>query len=1131
MALLLLSLMLPGAVMAAPPAPGNLAASVAAGPVVNLTWTDVAGEVGYRVERAVAPSTTFTNITGLGIPANSVSFPDTTVVAGVTYSYRVIAFDGTATPDSPPSNTVTITATVPAAPSGLTLSQQAGPPQTVTLTWTGSANAIGYKIERATDAGFTNIVQNVVAASTTQFVDAAILPGATYFYRVSALSALGASAATAASSITVTVAAGMSVGPVVPIAGFPTPNGYPLYYQDVVGTRISLLPIGPENAFDPPNPANPYSAAVGFGAEAFYWMANAQTPVSGALVEFAIEAVWTTPNEAASPGSETVMNRIRIRMGAVQGDGDYSIETPYGTLDFPGVVVDPVSPGREINFTQDLLGVGQDFVSAITPIPGFSIVDIFLVPTSNPAGPWVATTGTVQPVPGRSTAVTIRGPLGVIETTSTYEIFGRRLSAAVTPSFTASAASGTAPLAVNFTDTTTGTPTTWAWDFGDGTISTVQNPAKTFNAAGNFIVKLTASNAGGTATTSQMVSVFAPPVASFTPAAGATATTINFTGSATGNPTGWLWNFGDGSANSTEQSPSHAYAAPGEFTVSLTAINPAGSNTATQTISVGPPTGPANLANTNINLAAGTAAFRWTDNSGTEAGFVLEKATANTFATILQSFQVGASAGTGANVTFTETGFTDGNFFYRVVAVNALGQRSTAAGPITVNAALPTAPTTLVATLLADTNAAQAGNQPGVRLNWVNTATNAIAVHIERSATPDFAAAFHLAELLSPTAIVFTDDSVVLGNTYSYRVHGLSAGGMGPNSNVVTVIVNVPAAPTGLTAGAASQTSINLNWTASAGATGYTVERSIGNGNVTFTQIGTTTGGVTFTDSTVSVGNVYNYRVFATNILGPSATASATATTNMLAPETPALSPAQAQAAGPVVLTWNNVADELGYRIERSSDGGATFTQIVEVGADVATYTDTAAAPATAYQYRVTAFNGLGTGASNTVTVTSATPNAAPAAPTGLTAAPLTFNQVKLDWTDAATNEAGYRVERAIAASGNYTVIAASLPLNTITYTDSAAAASTSYDYRVVAFNVAGDGAAGPVTATTLGQPTVGGGGGAAAETFFSGTSAEVQLPTNSFGAVSSLVEIKSEDNSIKLAAESGSRMFKADGN
>jgi PKD repeat protein len=84
------------------------------------------------------------------------------------------------------------------------------------------------------------------------------------------------------------------------------------------------------------------------------------------------------------------------------------------------------------------------------------------------------------------------------------------VSAAANPpsaSFTYSPSNPTTGEAVQFNDTSTGGPTSWAWDFGDGGSSTEQNPSYTFASAGTFTVSLTVANAGGSDTATQDVSV------------------------------------------------------------------------------------------------------------------------------------------------------------------------------------------------------------------------------------------------------------------------------------------------------------------------------------------------------------------------------------------------------------------------------------------------------------------------------------------------------------------------------------------------------------------------------------------------------------------------------------------------
>ena len=70
----------------------------------------------------------------------------------------------------------------------------------------------------------------------------------------------------------------------------------------------------------------------------------------------------------------------------------------------------------------------------------------------------------------------------------------------VSANFTANVTYGPAPLAVRFTDTSTGGPTAWLWDFGDGNTSTVQNPIHTYTTPGTYTVSLTVTRAGASDT-------------------------------------------------------------------------------------------------------------------------------------------------------------------------------------------------------------------------------------------------------------------------------------------------------------------------------------------------------------------------------------------------------------------------------------------------------------------------------------------------------------------------------------------------------------------------------------------------------------------------------------------------------
>jgi len=87
---------------------------------------------------------------------------------------------------------------------------------------------------------------------------------------------------------------------------------------------------------------------------------------------------------------------------------------------------------------------------------------------------------------------------------------GGSCSLAPEANFTANPSNGAAPLAVSFVDTSSGAPTSWAWDFGDGNTSTSENPSHAYATPGSYTAQLIASNVGGSSTNTQVIGVYDP---------------------------------------------------------------------------------------------------------------------------------------------------------------------------------------------------------------------------------------------------------------------------------------------------------------------------------------------------------------------------------------------------------------------------------------------------------------------------------------------------------------------------------------------------------------------------------------------------------------------------------------------
>ena len=175
--------------------------------------------------------------------------------------------------------------------------------------------------------------------------------------------------------------------------------------------------------------------------------------------------------------------------------------------------------------------------------------------------------------------LTATNDCGSVTTTTTVTI-----TTAPIAGFNADQTTGCAPFTVQFNNTSSSNATNFEWQFpgGDPSSSTEQHPVVIYNAPGLYSVSMTAGNAAGTSTASQVdyITVGNTPNASFTSTvAGSTATFMN----TTFDGTSFTWDFGDGNS-SIDNNPEHTYTADGTYTVVLTATNNCGTSTFTQNI-------------------------------------------------------------------------------------------------------------------------------------------------------------------------------------------------------------------------------------------------------------------------------------------------------------------------------------------------------------------------------------------------------------------------------------------------------------------------------------------------------------------------------------------------------------------
>ncbi len=313
-------------------------------------------------------------------------------------------------------------------------------------------------------------------------------------------------------------------------------------------------------------------------------------------------------------------------------------------------------------------------------------------------------------------------------------------------------------------------------------------------------------------------------------------------------------------------------------------------------------------------------------------------------------------------------------------------------------------------------------------------------------------------------ATVDTAANVVSGTTTHFSVYGVIA---------VSEAGVMPPAPTGMTA-SAGDGQVTLSWAPVSEATSYNVYMAAQSG-VTKSNYSTLAGGMAhvaapnpFVHTALTNGTTYYFVVTAVNAIGESAESSEESATPVVAataPNAPGGLLAIAVSSSQINLSWTDHADnEDGFRIERKTGTGGTYSQIATVGTNVTSYSNSMALTAnTVYCYRLRAFNGIGNSAySNESCATTAQSGTIPATPAGINVT-VGDGQVTVRW-DAVSGATAYNLYSASQAGVgkvNYDTLAGGAKqtgvLNTLTRI--CLTNGTTYYFVVTAVNATGESA------------------------------------------------------------------------
>ncbi len=946
--------------------------------------------------------------------------PASTVPAG-TYTAMLGVFDSTWSTDyywngSLASITVTTGTTVPAAPTGLTATAGNA---SVTLTWTASSGASTYSVYRGTTAGGEAATAIVTGVTATTYTNTGLTNGTKYFYKVAAVNTAGTSPQSAEASAT----------PAAPVPAAPTGLTATAGNASVTLAWTASSGAATYNVYRGATAGGEAATAVATGITAtsytdtgltngstyFYKVAAVNTGGTSAQSAEA-SATPSAPVPTAPTGLTATAGNASVTLSWTASTGAATYNVYRGTTAGGEAATAIVTGITATTYTDSGLTNGTKYFYKVAAVNTAGTSPLSAEASATPSAPVpAAPTGLTATAGNASVTLTWTASTGA----ATYNVYR-----GATAGGEAATAVATGITATSYTDTGLTNGSTYFYKVAavntGGTSAQSAEASATPSApvptaptgltatAGSASVTLTWTASTGAATYNVYRGTTAGGEAAIAVAAGITATTYTDSGLTNGT----------------------------KYFYKVAAVNTAGTSPQSAEASA-TPAPPVPAAPTGLTATAGNASvtLTWTASTGAATYNVYRGTTAGGEAA------TAVAAGITAT-TYTDSGLTNGTkYFYKVAAVNTAGTSpQSAEASATPAPPVPAAPTGLTAT---------AGNA-SVTLTWT-ASTGAATYNVYRGTATGGEAATAIATGI--TATTYTDSALTNGTRYYYKVAAVNTAGTSPQSAEAsaTPAAPVPAAPTGLTA-TAGNASVTLNWTVSSGAATYSLYRGTTAGGEAATAIVTGITATTYTDSALTNGTKYFYKVAAVNTAGTSPlSAEASATPAAPVPAAPTGLTATAGNAS-VTLNWTVSSGAATYSLYRGTTAGGEAATAIVTGITATTYTDSALTNGTKYFYKVAAVNTAGT--SPLSAEASATPAApVPAAPTGLTATAGNAS-VTLNWT-ASTGAATYNVYRGTTAGGE-AATAIVTGITATTYTDSGLTNGTKYFYRVAAVSSAG---------------------------------------------------------------------------
>ncbi len=383
----------PTAPPAVPAAPTGVNATAGTNQV-TISWSPVSGATSYNIYWSTSTGVT---------PANGTEIANVTspyvhmgLTAGTAYYYVVTAVNSTgeSAPSAEVAATPTSTATVPAAPTGVTAT--AGVNE-VSLSWTAVSGATSYNIYWATSTGVTPATGTQIANATSPFVQTGLTAGTTYYYVVTAVNSVGEGAPSTEASATPTSTPAVPATPtgVTATAGnnqvtiswtaVSGATSYNIYWSTTAG-------VTPSTGTAITNATSPYVQTGLTAGTTYYYVVTAANGVGESAPSTEVSATPTSA-PAVPPAPTGVVatggtNSVTISWSAVGGATSYNLywSTTAGVTPASGTQIsNATSP-----YVHQLLSAGTTYYYVVTAVNG--------VGEGSPSAEAMATTSTLDGV-------------------------------------------------------------------------------------------------------------------------------------------------------------------------------------------------------------------------------------------------------------------------------------------------------------------------------------------------------------------------------------------------------------------------------------------------------------------------------------------------------------------------------------------------------------------------------------------------------------------------------------------------------------------------------------------------------------------------------------------------------------